>query len=306
MKMLSFPSSLTIAPIKFKRTKDDVQPVLIISKYNQIWSIIFATILISIYFKVKVYDSLQMGKDFFLYIRSLSTFIEIVCILGNILCYNFGARKTLRVYKKMKKMVQKSFSEMDYKKMYKLFLMELLVPSLFLSTQFIVYCYQFYNSSGLAIILVFVLDSNITVLLTATCLRCYNITIVFKICLDKLLMSFEKTIDSRQLQIIWASYLEMYALVKSTNEFFGIGLICSLAVSYIYCLIALFGIFTFVNVLPSIAFINLLWFCMEITRVLPVIIGTCICEVNARKLHARLGCYDGEERHLEEVSMGFL
>lgn len=303
MKMLSFPLSLTFAPIKFVKTEDDVLPVLHSGKHYQIMSLVFAIIMSSIYLKVKVYDTLQVGKEFFSYIRALSTFIEIVCLVGNMLCYSFGARKTVRIYKKMKKMIKNNFSETDYKNMYKLFLLELLISTLFLTTQFCYLCYLFFDHN---IILIFILDSNVTVLLTATSLRHYNIAVVFKICIEKLLKSFKGTVDSKQLQQIWSSYLEIYGVVKSSNEFFGIGLSCSLAVLYVYCLIALFGICTFATTFPDIAVTNILWICMEMSRILLVVTGTCMCEVNARALRVRLGCYDGEEDHLEEVSIRFL
>lgn len=300
MKLISFPSSLTLAPIKLVKTKNDVLPVLLMGKHYRILSLIFAIMISSIYFKVKVYDTLKIGKNFFLYIRSLSTFIEIVCLVGNMLCCSFGARKTVKIYKKMKKMIKNNFSDADYKNMHKLYLFELLIAALLLIIQFFSYCYIFQNFN---IILIFILDSNITVLLTATTLRHYNVAIIFKICMENLLKSFKGTVNSKQLQQVWSSYLEVYGVVKSNNEFFGIGLSCTLAVLYVYCLIALFGICTFVSSSPQNSVPNILWFCAEMSRILPVVIGTCKCEVNVKELRARLGCYDGEEDHIEEVSI---
>lgn len=298
--MLSFPSRLTFAPIKLKKTEDDVFPVLHLDKHEQVLSFIFLVALSSVYFKVKVYDSLQLGKDFFIYIRSLSTFIEIACLVGNMLCYNFGARKTVRIYKKMKKMIRNHFTDVDYNSMYKLYVIELVVPGLVLIIQLLIYFYLYFHPYT---ILVFILDSNITILITATCIRHYNIAKMLQICLKKLLKAFEDTIDSKQLQQIWTSYLEIYSVIKSNNEFFGLSLSCSLAVLYVYCLIALFGICSFATVVPSVAIINVLWFCIELSTILIVIFGTCICELNAKKLQAYLGSYVGENNNnLEEVS----
>lgn len=300
MKMYSFPSSLTFAPIKFVQTKNDVLPVLLLGKHYRILSVILAIIITSIYFKVKVYDTLKIGKDFFLYIRSLSTFIEIVCLVGNMLCCNFGARKTVRIYKKVKKMVKINFSDTDYKNMSKLYLFELLIAALLLSIQFFSYCYLFQNFN---VILIFILDSNITVLSTATILRHYNVAIIFKICIENVFKSFKGTVNSKQLKQVWSSYLDVYGVVKSNNEFFGIGLSCTLAVLYVYCLVALFGICTYMSSSPQNSLPSILWFCTEMSRILLVVIGTCMCEVKIKELHARLGCYDGEENHLDEVSL---
>lgn len=299
MKMLSLPSSLTLAPIRFTKTKDDIFVVLHEGRYHYIFSSLFAVILCLIYFKLKVYDALKSGKNFFIYIRSLATFIEIACIAGNMMCYTFGARKTARIYKKMKKIIKRNFNETDYSNMQKLFMLEMIIASVFFSLQCIFY-FQFYMNS--VIIYIIILDSNITVVTLSTCLRHYNMAKMLQICFDKLLKKLEQPIDSKQLHQIWASYLEIYGIVKTANEIFGFGLTCSLAVIYIYCLVALFGICTFFSIIPYVAMVNVSWLSVELCQFLAVVIGTCSCEVTARKLQARLGCYQGEEDHLEEVS----
>lgn len=302
MKMLSLPSSLTLAPIRFTKTEDDVFIVLHQGRFHYIFSTLFAVILCLIYFKLKVYDALKLGKNFFIYIRSLSTFIEMACIAGNMMCYTIGARKTVRIYKKMKKIVKSNFKDIDYSNMQKLFMFEMILASFFLSLQLFSYCYFYMNP---IVLFIFILDSNITVVTLSTCLRHYNMAKTLQICFDKLLKKLEQPIDSKQLHQIWASYLEIYGIVKTANEIFGFGLTCSLAVIYIYCLVALFGICSFFSIMPYVAIVNVLWLSAELCQFLAVVIGTCSCEVTARKLQARLGCYEGEDSHLEEVSLKF-
>lgn len=299
MKLLTLPSSLSLAPIKFTKTEDDIFFALHDGKFHHLFSPIFATILSVIYFKVKIYEGLKLGRNFFIYIRSLSTIVEIACLVGSMMCYNFGARKTVRIYKKMKKIIKSHFTEADYKCMRRLFVLEVMFPSILLTMQLMCYCYFYLHPS---IFILFIMDSNIAVLTFSTCLRHYNMARILQICFDKLIKKLEQPINSKQLHQIWSSYLEIHSVTKTVNEIFGFSLSCSLAVLYIYCLVALFGICSFVTKAQSAALANCLWFCEEICQFLVVVFGTSSCEVSARKLQARLGCYEGEDDHAEEVS----
>lgn len=299
MKMLSISTKLGFAPIKFIKTGNDVIPILQADKYHYFMVSLTAVVLSAVYLKVKVYDALALGSDFFLYIRSLATFVEIICFVGNMMCCNFGARKMMRVYKKIKKIIKNNFLETDYKIMHKTFVMEMVIGVLFFLIQ--TYSYSYFIWSPVVVQLC-ILDSNIELLITTICLTHYNITKILQICLEKLLQKSEETINSKQLEQIWTSYLEIHNVVRNTNDVFGFSLSCSLAVICIYCLTALFGICSFAsNKSIDLALINVVWFSIEMTRLLAVVVGTSYCEVTARKLNVRLGCYKGEDNHLEEV-----